>query len=169
MGAVAELMRTDEATFSDEVASATATGPDKAGVTTETGLGIGAVSLGQVFDSPSDSALAARVRDVAQKFGLKVGALKILHPLSAAIDVTFVVPDDTPITWTIDQLRAALVGSSPDVEGALIELDSPSGAPLLRSGVAYRNGEGGLWFAHQQDSRFGAGHGTFYRASPEDD
>lgn len=54
---------------------------------------------------------------------------------------------------------AALVGATPDVEGVLIQLDNPAGKPLLISGVAYRTGEGGLWFAPGQDERFGALHG----------
>jgi hypothetical protein len=52
-----------------------------------------------------------------------------------------------------------LVGKSPDVEGILIELYDPDGQPLLQSGVAYRTGSGGLWFAPGQDERFGAIHG----------
>jgi len=51
------------------------------------------------------------------------------------------------------------VGKSPVVEGLLIELDDSHGQPLLQSGVAYRTGEGGLWFAPGQDARFGAVHG----------
>src|SRR6266568_3577748 len=60
---------------------------------------------------------------------------------------------------SLDQLRTALVGASPDVEGVLIELDNSAGQPLLLAGVAYRTGEGGLWFAPGQDVRFGAVHG----------
>jgi hypothetical protein len=158
-GAIAELMRTDETTTSTEVANAVATGPDHAGEELSTNLGIGAVRLGQVFNSPSDSVLISHVQDVAKQFGLTVSEMQVLHPLESALIVTLVVPDTSQVDWTVDQLRSAIVGDSPDVEGILLELDDSQGNPLLRSGVAYRTGEGGLWFAPGQDATFGAVHG----------
>jgi hypothetical protein len=155
VGAVAERAHTDQAVASDLVSSATAVGPGKGGDTVTTYLGIGAVRLGQVFGSPTDSALTAHVADVAERHGLTVADLQILHPLESALSVTFVVPDGAKI----EALRTDLVGDSPDVEGAYIELDDAHGQPLLQSGVAYRTGEGGLWFAPGQDARFGAVHG----------
>jgi hypothetical protein len=159
VGAVGELVHSDQALANDLISSATAVGPGKGGDLVTTDLGVGAVRLGQVFGSPSDSTLAAHVADVARSHGLKVANLQILHPLESAVDVTFVVPDGATIDWTIDELRTALVGKSPDVEGVLIELDDSHGQPLLQSGVAYRTGEGGLWFGPGQDERFGATHG----------
>ena len=159
VGAIGELTRIDQSTISDEIASATATGPGVDGTPTTTGLGVGAITLGQEFHSPSDAALSAHVDGVAKQFGLTVGSLRILHPIDSAIAVTLVVPDGSKIDWTIDQLRAALVGGVPDVEGLLVKLDSPDGGALLRSGVAYRTGGGSLSFAPNQDSRFGAVHG----------
>lgn len=159
VGALGERMHTNQAVINDEIASATAVGPRRNGAQVTSNLGLGAVSLGQVFDSPSDAILRSRVNAVARKFGLKVSNLSILHPLESALRVTFVVPGSATVHWTIDQLRAALVGAPPDVEGILIELDNAAGQPLLRSGVAYRTGEGGLWFAPGQDVRFGALHG----------
>jgi hypothetical protein len=159
VGALGERMRTNQAVINEEIASATAVGLGSSGVQVTSNLGLGAVRLGQVFESPSDAALTSQVNTVAQEFGLKVSSLSILHPLESALRVTFVVPDSATIDWTIDQLRTAVVGASPDVEGVLIELDNSAGQPLLRSGVAYRTGEGGLWFAPGQDDRFGAVHG----------
>jgi hypothetical protein len=159
VGAVAERSHTDQAVASDLVSSATAVGPGKGGDTVTTSLGIGAVRLGQVFGSPTDSALTASVADVAKRHGLTLADLQILHPLESALSVKFVVPDGAKIDWTIDELRTDLVGKSPVVEGLLIELDDSHGQPLLQSGVTYRTGEGGLWFAPGQDARFGAIHG----------
>jgi hypothetical protein len=159
VGAIAERSHTDQAVANDLVSSATAVGPGKGGEPVTTYLGVGAVRLGQVFGSPSDSALTAQVADVAKTHGLTVAELQILHPLESALSVKFVVPDGATIDWTIDQLRTDLVGGSPDVEGVFIELDDSHGQPLLQSGVAYRTGEGGLWFAPGQDARFGAVHG----------
>jgi hypothetical protein len=158
VGAVAERLHTDQAVASDIVSSATAVGPGKAGDMVTTNLGIGAVRLGQVFGSPSDSALTAHVADVAERHGLTVASLQILHPLESALSVTFVVPDGAEVYWTIDALRTDLVGDPPDVEGVYIELDDAHGQPLLQSGAAYRTGDGGLWFAPGQDARFGAVH-----------
>ena len=159
VGAVAERSHSDPAVANDVVSSATAVGPGKGGDTVTTTLGVGAVRLGQVFGSPSDSALIAYVADVAERHGLTIADLQILHPLESALSVKFVVPDGATIDWTIDGLRTEPVGESPDVEGVFIELDDSHGQPLLQSGVAYRTGEGGLWFAPGQDARFGAVHG----------
>jgi hypothetical protein len=159
VGAVAERSHSDQAVANDVVSSATAVGPGKGGDTVTTYLGVGAVRLGQVFGSPSDSALAAHVAEVAERHGLTVADLQILHPLESALSVKFVVPDGATIDWTIDELRTDLVGESPDVEGVFIELDDSHSQPLVQSGVAYRTGEGGLWFAAGQDARFGAVHG----------
>jgi len=159
VGAVAERSHSDQAVASDLVSSATAIGPGTGGETVTTYLGVGAVRLGQVFGSPSDSALIAHVAKVAERHGLSVADLQILHPLESALSVKFVVPDGATIDWTIDELRTDLVGESPDVEGVFIELDDSHGQPLLQSGAAYRTGGGGLWFAPGQDARFGAVHG----------
>jgi hypothetical protein len=159
VGAVAERSHSDQAVANDLVASATAVGPGKGGDAVTTHLGIGAVRLGQVFGSPSDSALISHVAKVAEDHGLSVADLQILHPLESALSVKFVVADGATIDWTIDELRTDLVGESPDVEGVLIELDDAHGQPLLQSGAAYRTGGGGLWFAPGQDARFGAVHG----------
>ena len=159
VGAVAERSHSDQAVANDLVSSATAVGPNKGGDTVTTNLSVGAVRLGQVFGSPSDSELIAHVADVAERHGLTVADLQILHPLESALSVKFVVPDGATIDWTIDELRTDLVGKSPDVEGVFIELGDSHGQPLLQAGVAYRTGEGGLWFAPGQDARFGAVHG----------
>lgn len=159
VGAVGELVHSDQAVANDLISGATAVGPGKGGDPVTTYLGVGAVRLGQVFGSPSDATLVAHVAAVAKRHGLEVVSLQILHPLESAMSVTFVVPDGAPIDWTIDALRTALVGKSPDVEGVLIELDDSHGQALLQSGVSYRTGEGGLWFASGQDERFGAVHG----------
>lgn len=159
IGAVGNLLRVGQKSINQEITSATAIGPGNHGHTTRTGLGVGAVTLGQEFKSPPDAAIASHVRAVAKRYGLKVGSLHVIHPIDTALAVTFIVPNKAKINWTIDQLRTALVGNKPDVEGVLIDLQSPSGQTLLQSGVAYRTGDGALSFARGQDTRFGAVHG----------
>lgn len=159
VGAVCELVHSDQAVASDLVSNATATGPGANGDTVTTSLGVGAVELGEVFNSPSEATLETHVADVASNYGLTVSNLRILHPLESALSVTFTVPSNAKVDWTIDQLRTAVVGSSPDVEGVFIELVDSNGQTLLESGASYRTGEGGLWFAPGQDERFGALHG----------
>jgi hypothetical protein len=159
VGAVAERSHSNEAVANDIISTAIAIGPDNGGNPVTTSLGIGAVRLGQVFGSPSDSALTVHVGDVAESHGLTLADLRILHPLESALSVAFVVPDGASIDWTLDELRTNLVGVPPEVEGVFIELRDSQGQPLLLSGVAYRTGESGLWFAPGQDSRFGAVHG----------
>lgn len=159
LGAVAELMRSDQAVASDLISSAIAVGPGDNGDSVTTYLGVGAVRLGQVFGSPSDSSIEATAADVANRYGLEIADLVIRHPLESALEITLVVPKEATVDWTIDELRADLVGKSPTVEGILIELVDVDGQPLLQSGAAYRTGSGGLWFAPGQDERFGAVHG----------
>jgi hypothetical protein len=168
LGAVAELTRMDAETIDEEISAANAVGPGPDGELVTTPLNMGAVRLGERFASPDDSVLIQRVDNAARQYGLKVAALSIFHPLESALQVTYVVPDDAAINWSIDDLRAAIEGDPRQVEGSLIELDGPDGAPLLESGCAYRTGNGSLWFAAGQDARFGALHGTFYNPPASD-
>ena len=69
------------------------------------------------------------------------------------------LPGEVPVDWTIDDLRTAITGTPFAYEGVMITILDVTGRPLLVSGVAYRTGLGGLWFAEGQDSRFGALHG----------
>lgn len=159
-GALVEGARLDtDRSMAQVVTSAVVSGKNKAGDVVDQPLPVGAVALGQRFGSPSDAALTDRVRSVAAQYGLQTKNVALLHPLETALHVVLEVPDGASIDWTVEQLRTALVGEHPDVEGLLIELVSPSGAPLLSAGTAYRTGLGGLWFAPDQDTRFGALHG----------
>lgn len=158
-GAVADLMRSDAPTTQAVIGGGEVVGLNNSGQQVSTVLGSGYVAGGQQFASPSDDVLRAHVYDVASKFGLEVRALTIVHPLNSAISVSFTVPDIASMSWTIDELRAALEGSPKTLEGSFIQLYSTSGEWLLSAGVAYRSGLGGLSFAPGQDGRFGAAHG----------
>jgi hypothetical protein len=159
MGAYAELNHSaDQVAFSDYSSGGVATGPNAKGAVTSVDLGAGAARFGQSFASPSDAALTKQIRDGAAKFGLTVKDLAVLHPLESAAAVTLVVPDGA-VSWTLDDLRTGLFGTTPDVEGSLIQLVDSSGNPLLTATAAYRTAEGGVWFAPGQDARFGAIHG----------
>ena len=154
-GAVADLMRTDQATTSDVIDGGEILFPNPNGGDTKAPLGYGAVVGGQVFNSPSDAVLTAHVKAVASSHGLTVKSLRILHPLDSAIEVTLVVPDALTPTWTASTLSADLEGSPRQVEGIYLQLDSPSGQKLLATYGAYRMGSGGLWCASDQYARFG--------------
>lgn len=157
-GALAELTRaTDSSTFDaleSAVVTSSAGNDDHDGVD----LGVGSVSLGQRFSSPSDGELAGRVQATAREYGLILTETKVLHPLETALHVVFTVPPDASIDWSVDDLRRDLTGggSTPDLEGILIELIDEDGERLLISGAAYRTGGGGLGFAPGEDGRFGA-------------
>jgi hypothetical protein len=157
-GAVADLMRTTQTTTSEVLDGAQIVDRDGSGHQIVTGLGHGSVLGGQVFDSPDDAALRHHARDIAAKFGLKVESVQVLHPLESALAITFTVPDGR-VDWTIGELKQAIEGSPPRIEGLYLQLDSPSGKPLLRGGGASRIPGGALWFAVGQDERFGALHG----------
>lgn len=160
-GALVETARAGgEHSLFEAVSSASITEPGPNGVQVVTVLGISAVALGQRFTSPPDAELVATVESVAAEFDLAVVRATILHPLESAVHVRLQVADDATVTWTIDDLRDALIGDEPNVEGLLIELISEEGRPLLTAGTAYRTGMGGLSFADGQDERFGAIHGS---------
>lgn len=159
VGAAAQLSVTNQTALDQVLSSAVAVGPDTKGADATVDLGVGGVAMNQVFDSPSDDDLTSHVDEVAERYGLTVSSVEVLHPLESALAVTFVVPPDAKSDWTIDDLRTALVGAVPDVEGVLIQLNSPDGSTLVQASSSYRTGSGGLWFAPGQDSRFGAVHG----------
>lgn len=158
-GAVADLMRSSAPTTQAVIGGGEVDGLDNSGHQVSIALGSGFVAGGQEFSSPSDDVLRAHVYDVALKFGLKVRTLTIVHPLDSAISVSFTVPDNAAVSWTIEELGVALEGSPKTLEGSFIQLYSTSGECLLSSGVAYRSGQGDLSFAPGQDARFGAMHG----------
>lgn len=77
-----------------------------------------------------------------------------------AVSVVATVPDDATVTWTIDDLRAAITGAPIAYEGVLITLLDEDQGPLVVSGVSYRKGIGGVWFTSGGDDRFGVLHGS---------
>jgi hypothetical protein len=158
-GAVADQMRDDEETTADVIGGGQVEDTDQSGAPVTVSLGTGSIVGGQVFHSPSDDELEARMKTAARRFGLELLAVEVMHPLESAISVRFALPEDGELSWTIDDLRDAVAGSPLSVEGVFIEIDSPSGKSLLRTGTSYRTGEGGLSFAPGQDDRFGALHG----------
>jgi hypothetical protein len=158
-GAVADRMRDDEEITADVIGGGQVEDTDRSGAPVIVPLGTGSILGGQLFHSPSDEDLKVRAQAAATRFGLELLSVEVMHPLESAISVRFGLPEDAALTWTIDDLRAAVAGSPLSVEGVFIEIVSPSGKSLLRTGAAYRTGEGGLSFAPGQDERFGAVHG----------
>lgn len=156
-GAVGELVRTDQKTLA-EVLGAEVVTPTRSGHRVTTPLGMGYSPLGHRFNSPSDADLRQRAADAADKYGLTLDSVEVLHPLDSALAVTFTVPPGA-VSWTLYQLTNELLGSPIDVEGLSIQLNSPSGQPLLRIANGERAKGGGGWFAPGQDDRFGFQHG----------
>jgi len=163
-GAVDDLMHTDEATTSEVLDGAQLVDRDTAGKQVVTDLGHGGVVAGQVFESPSDDTLRQQVAAAAEKYGLRVDSVQVLHPLESALAVSMTVPHGPLDGWNLASLQHAIEGAvsprtEPDIEGLYLELNAPSGRPLLESGYAYRIPGGGGWSAHGQDERFGINHG----------
>lgn len=156
VGAVAELIRTDQTNLGMVLAGEITTRGSNGRV--HTALLSGSGPVGQRFNSPSDSALRERVAGVAAKYGLGVESVELLHPLDSALAVTLTVPPGD-VSWTINQLTDELLGSPADVEGLFVQLESPTGQPLIRIAYRERTRGGGGWFAPGQDDRFGFNHG----------
>lgn len=157
-GAVDDLMRTDENSTREVLDGAQLVDHDGSGKQVITYLGHGDVVGGQLFHSPSDDLLRQQVTEAAEKFGLKVESIQMLHPLETAVVVTMEVPDGE-VDWTISELDDAIEGSTPNIEGRYLELYSPSGELLVQDGFAFRTPGGISWFAPGQDDRFGFSHG----------
>jgi hypothetical protein len=157
VGAVGELIRTDETNLGTVIAGEIAT-TDSNGHVHTAPIAEGGSPVGRQFHSPRDSALRQRVATVAAKHGLGVESVEVLHPLDSALAVTLTVPPGG-VPWTIDQLANELMGSPVDMEGLFVELDSPTGKPLIRIARRERFTGGGGWFAPGQDDRFGFNHG----------
>lgn len=157
-GAVGELVRTSNQKTLAEVLGAEVVTPTRSGHLVTTPLGMGYSPLGHDFHSPSDAALRQRVAEVADRYGLTVDGTDVLHPLDSALAVTFTVPSG-PVSWTLYQLTNDLLGSPVDLEGLSVQLNSPSGRPLLRVANGERAKGGGGWFVPGQAERFGLEHG----------
>ena len=156
-GAVGELVRTDQKTLAEVLGAEIAT-PGRNGQLKTTELGMGYSVLGHRYDSPEDADLRRRAADVADKYGLTLDSVQVLHPLDSALAVTFTVPTGA-VSWTLYQLTHDLLGSPTDIEGLAIQLNAPSGRPLLHVATGERAKGGGGWFAAGQDDRFGFEHG----------
>jgi hypothetical protein len=157
-GAVGELVRTPDQKTLAQVLGAEVVTRTRTGHRVTTHLGMGYSPLGHRFNSPSDADLRQRATDVADKYGLTLDSVDVLHPLDSALAVTLAVPPG-PVSWTLYQLTNDLHGSPTDVEGLSIRLNSPSGQPLLHIANGERAKGGGGWFATGQDDRFGFQHG----------
>jgi hypothetical protein len=157
-GAVGELIRTKNQKTLAEVLGAEVVAPTHRGHLVTTPLGMGYSPLGHRFNSPSDADLRHRAAEVADKYGLTVDTVQVLHPLESALAVTLTVPRGA-LSWTLYQLTNDLLGSPIDIEGLSIQLNAPSGRPLLRVANGERAKGGGGWFAPGQDDRFGFQHG----------
>jgi hypothetical protein len=157
-GAVGELVRTNNQKTLAEVLGAEVVTPTPRGHLVTTPLGMGYSPLGHRFNSPRDADLRQRATDVADKYGLRVDSVEVLHPLDSALAVTLTVPRG-PVSWTLYQLTNDLLGSPIDVEGLSIQLISPTGHPLLHVANGERAKGGGGWFAPGQADRFGFQHG----------
>jgi hypothetical protein len=120
-------------------------------------IATGDAPLGRNPDSPSDEDLRQRAAIVADRYGLTLDSVEVLHPLDSALAVTYTVPPGK-VPWTIDQLSEELEGSPADLAGLSIQLSSPSGRPLFSYAYAERGAGGGGWSARGQDSRFGLQH-----------
>ena len=153
-GAVGELVRTDDQETLADVLGAEVVTPTPSGRRVTTPLGMGYSPLGRSFHSPSDVDLRQRAADVADKYGVTVDTVEVFHPLDSALAVTFTGPRGA-VSWTLYQLTNDLLGSPVDVEGLSIQLDSPSGRPLVRVANGERARGGGGWSAPGQAARFG--------------
>lgn len=157
-GAVADLVNGGAETTSDVISSSLILGPGD-DLKDAIDIGYGSIRSGQLFGSLSDQQLIERVKSVADRFDLVVKSVQVVHPLESALHVNFVLDASRNVTWTIDELRSAVEGATPTVEGSLIELSDTDGNVLLTTGTSYRTGLGGVWFAPGQDERFNAEHG----------
>ncbi|HEX3929926.1 MAG TPA: hypothetical protein VHW64_04440 [Nocardioides sp.] len=156
-GAVGELVRPDQKTLAEDLGVEIVV-RTRGGHLATVPIATGDAQLGRHLDSPSDEDLRQRAATAADKYGLTLDSVEVLHPLDSALAVRFSVPPGK-VPWTIGQLSEDLEGSPADLEGLSIQLTSPSGSPLFSYAYAVRAAGGGGWWAPGQDARFGLQHG----------
>jgi len=163
-GAVADLTGTGQAATNQEVGGADVIWNGPNGASQDLPEGTGEIAAGQMFpaqsNGESDAAIVASADKVLADYGLSPVSAQVYRPLGPALSVVATIPDDADVDWTLDQLRVALIGDPPSMEGIYLEIDSAAGSPLVRTDVSYRTASGGVWFAPGQDTRFGIAHGS---------
>lgn len=110
------------------------------------GLGAGNVAFNQTFVSEPQSEMTAALTQEAEAAGLQVDSITYL---SAADTVPIIkVTSPQPQTFLNQHPDPSLVFSdSGPYEGIYVELLDPSGAPVLVSDAAFRDGEGDITVA----------------------
>jgi hypothetical protein len=160
VGAVADYIRTDQAAANSIFGGSHLLQHLPSGEIVDLGGGVGYVAAGQIFQSQqspeSDEAVRTEMTRVLAEFELVPVEVRVLHPLGQAVAVVAALPPDAKVDWTIGELRQALAGDVGRYEGIYVEIQNARGSALIRSGIAHRTGDGGLWFAEGQAERFGA-------------
>lgn len=157
-GAVAELARTPEQKTAPRVLATELVTRSATGQREITPIDTGYSPLGHGFDSPTDAELRLRAASVADRYGLGVTSVEVVHPLDSALAVTFTVPPGKP-AWSFQELEHELLGSPIDIEGIYLQLNSPSGRPLFSIENGERVSGGAGWAAPGQAERFGLVNG----------
>ncbi len=112
------------------------------------GGGIGNVIPNQVFDSPPDPVLTARITRGARSLGLQINTVRIIHsaqPIPVVVATArnardFAHSSRSSSTWT------TLLGEAPsNLEGYFLEVDDIAGAPIVMVTGDNRVGGGAYW------------------------
>jgi hypothetical protein len=127
------------------------------------GGGAGDISPDQLFadqaSNSTDEEIVQQVEDALGRYPLTTDGVDVLHPLGAAVAVVATVEQANDIKGQYEAIRSSVLGDPLRFEGLYLEIDTPDGEPLVRSGTSYRSGAGMVWFAPGMDEVLGIAHG----------
>jgi hypothetical protein len=133
------------------------------GATRDLGGGAGDIAPDQLFaaqaSNSTDEEIVQEVGDALAQYPLTVEDIDVLHPLGPAVAVVATVEEAGDIKGKFEAIRSAVLGDPLRFEGLYLEIDTPDGKPLVRTGASYRSGAGMVWFAPGMDSVLGIAHG----------
>lgn len=160
-GAMTDLMYSEQTAANQVIGGSRIIVEDSSGAVEYLDGGGGFVATGQIFAAQADGRGMAAIKDgvssALRLFDLRLDSLEVFQPEGPAVSMVLTLLDGAEMDWTIDQLRQAIGGVA--YEGILITIRDSQGAPVLVSGVSYRTGLGGVWFADGYDEKLGVAHG----------
>jgi hypothetical protein len=120
--------------------------------------GFGNVASRQEFADDPPDLIRANVQAVANRYGLVVESVQVMHALTAAPAVVVRAPDTSVLARSAD-VATAMFGLPPRYEGYSLEWDDGDGTPVLRQTASFRTGAGGTWAQPGYAGPLGVIHG----------
>ena len=122
------------------------------GQTRDLGGGVGNTVFGQAFSSSTDASIRAAIARAADRLGLSLASVQILHALQPAPAVVVKSADPAAFVASYPAIWNQLFGRAV-YEGVYLEAVDASGRPFYVGGAVYRSGAGLQWIRRDLDPR----------------